>query len=213
MEPEAADRALSAVSARLRSRNDRDPFDLDRPERWFLRAEETFCPGPRKDAGLFSFFFLNLVRLDPGDAFFVAPGEAHAYLQGIAVEVMGNSDNVLRGGLTTKFVDRESLLDVLRFEPSGGNVIKPEAGVYRTPVKEFEVSVAAWGSGGGAEFSVEGGPALWVPLEGAAEWRSAGEVRPLRPGRALFVPAGAAGRVSGRGKGKAVLVRVPGAAR
>jgi mannose-6-phosphate isomerase len=213
MAPEAADRALSAVAARLRARNAREPFGPDRPEHWFLRAEETFCPGPRKDAGLFSFFLLDLVRLDPGDAFFVAPGEAHAYLQGTAVEVMGNSDNVLRGGLTSKFVDREGLLDVLRFEPSVGKVIKPEAGVYRTPAEEFEASVAEWGNAGGSDFSVDGGPALWVPLEGAAEWRSGGEVRPLRPGRALFVPAGTAGRITGEGKGKAILVRTPGAAR
>ena len=60
---------------------------------------------------------LNRVLLGPGEAVFLGPGNLHAYLRGFGVEVMGNSDNVVRGGMTVKHVDVEELLDVLDFEP------------------------------------------------------------------------------------------------
>ena len=60
---------------------------------------------------------LNRVMLGPGEAVFLGPGNLHAYLRGFGVEVMANSDNVVRGGMTVKHVDVEELLDVLDFEP------------------------------------------------------------------------------------------------
>lgn len=61
--------------------------------------------------------FLNRVRLSAGQAIHLTPGNLHAYLHGVGVEVMGASDNVVRGGMTNKHVDVEELLRVLRFEP------------------------------------------------------------------------------------------------
>jgi mannose-6-phosphate isomerase len=60
---------------------------------------------------------LNRVLLAAGEAVFLGPGNLHAYLRGFGVEVMGNSDNVVRGGMTVKHVDVEELLEVLDFEP------------------------------------------------------------------------------------------------
>jgi mannose-6-phosphate isomerase len=77
----------------------------------------------------------------------MAAGNLHAYLQGIAVEVMANSDNVLRGGLTPKHVDVPELLRVLDFTPTTETALRPEVLsdgaelVYRTPAPEFAVSV------------------------------------------------------------------------
>ena len=60
---------------------------------------------------------LNRVLLGPGEAVFLGPGNLHAYLRGFGVEVMSNSDNVVRGGMTVKHVDVEELLAVLDFDP------------------------------------------------------------------------------------------------
>lgn len=72
---------------------------------------------PSGDVGIFSVYFLNLVRLSAGQAVLVAPNVAHAYLSGEVIECMTSSDNVVRGGLTSKFIDRETLLGMLDFSP------------------------------------------------------------------------------------------------
>lgn len=89
--------------------------------------------------------FLNRVHLSPGQAIHLTPGNLHAYLHGAGVEVMGASDNVVRGGMTNKHVDVDELLRVLRFEPLARPVVEPleqAPGVwhYPTPDAPFAVS-------------------------------------------------------------------------
>ena len=67
---------------------------------------------------------LNRVMLSAGEGVFLGPGNMHAYLRGFGVEVMGNSDNVVRGGMTVKHIDVEELLRVLDFEPLPDPVVK-----------------------------------------------------------------------------------------
>jgi len=69
------------------------------------------------DIGILSPLFLNLIKLEPGQALFLPAGELHAYLEGLGIELMANSDNVLRGGLTPKHIDVPELLKVLNFKP------------------------------------------------------------------------------------------------
>jgi mannose-6-phosphate isomerase len=88
--------------------------------------------------------FLNRVRLQPGEAIHLTPGNLHAYLHGLGVEVMGASDNVVRGGLTPKHVDVDELLRVLRFEPLVEPVVRPHEATpgcwaYPIPVTPFTV--------------------------------------------------------------------------
>nr|WP_246461129.1 mannose-6-phosphate isomerase, class I [Nocardia transvalensis] len=88
------------------------------------------------DAGVLAALLLNRITLEPGQGLFLAAGNLHAYLSGVGVEIMANSDNVLRGGLTPKHVDVPELLRVLDFEP------------LTVPIVEAEpVEVAADGSG------------------------------------------------------------------
>ncbi|MGV0802441.1 mannose-6-phosphate isomerase, class I, partial [Mycolicibacterium elephantis] len=90
---------------------------------------------------------LNRISLAPGEAIYLPAGNLHAYLEGVGVEVMANSDNVLRGGLTPKHVDVPELLRVLDFTPAADVVIRPDIAadgtelVYDTPAPEFAVSV------------------------------------------------------------------------
>ncbi|MFM2077601.1 MAG: hypothetical protein RJA49_1491, partial [Actinomycetota bacterium] len=88
--------------------------------------------------------FLNRVRLLPGEAIYLTPGNLHAYLEGVGVEVMGASDNVVRGGLTVKHVDVDELLRVLQFEALPNPVVLPRETApgsweYATPGAPFEL--------------------------------------------------------------------------
>ncbi len=96
------------------------------------------------DAGVLTSLLLNHVELAPGEAIYLPPGNLHAYLRGTAVEIMANSDNVLRGGLTPKHVDVPELLRVLDFSCGDMPVLRGDRcgnrWVYRTPAPEFELS-------------------------------------------------------------------------
>ena len=99
------------------------------------------------DAGVLASLLLNRISLKPGEAIYMPAGNLHTYLHGVGVEVMANSDNVLRGGLTPKHVDVPELLRVLDFTPAADDVIHPRITrdgtelVYTTPAPEFAVSV------------------------------------------------------------------------
>ena len=100
----------------------------------------------QEDIGIFSPVILNLICLEPGQAMFLPAGELHAYLDGVGIELMANSDNVLRGGLTPKHVDVPELLKVLNFEEREINILSAQKSsdyeyVYLTPADEFELSV------------------------------------------------------------------------
>lgn len=100
------------------------------------------------DIGVFSPILLNLICLKPGQAMFLPAGELHAYLDGVGIELMANSDNVLRGGLTPKHVDVPELLRTLNFEEKKVNILVPKKisdteRVYSSLAEEFVLSVIA----------------------------------------------------------------------
>ncbi|WP_446028939.1 mannose-6-phosphate isomerase [Lelliottia amnigena] len=102
-------------------------LDSQQGEPWqTIRVISEFYPD---DSGLFSPLLLNVVKLNPGDAMFLFAETPHAYLQGVALEVMANSDNVLRAGLTPKYIDIPELVANVKF------VAKPAADLLTQPVK------------------------------------------------------------------------------
>lgn len=109
---------------------------------WVLTLADAY-PG---DLGILSPALLNLVCLDPGQAMYLPAGQLHAYLDGVGIELMANSDNVLRGGLTPKHVDVSELLRIVRFQSTAVKTIGPEPArdceaVYHSPAAEFCLSV------------------------------------------------------------------------
>jgi len=99
---------------------------------------------PEGDPGVLSPFYLNVVTLAPGEAVYLPAGILHAYVHGLGVELMVNSDNVLRGGLTAKHIDPQALLEILDFRPYRPRTLFPEkngpgAGLYRTPCRDFSL--------------------------------------------------------------------------
>ena len=112
---------------------------------WAARAALTYKEAGNTDRGIFSIYFFNLLNLRPGEAIFQDAGLPHAYLEGQNVEIMANSDNVLRGGLTPKHVDVPELMKHIRFEPTHPRIIiegddPGHIAVYRTPAPDFELS-------------------------------------------------------------------------
>ncbi|MEH0690225.1 mannose-6-phosphate isomerase, class I [Vibrio cholerae] len=97
----------------------------------------------KDDIGLFSPLLLNTVELAPGEAMFLHAETPHAYVQGTGLEIMANSDNVLRAGLTPKYIDVPELIDNTRFEPIDPRHIKLEPVLkegklsYPIPVDDF----------------------------------------------------------------------------
>jgi mannose-6-phosphate isomerase len=145
------------------------------------------------DAGVLAALLLNRVTLAPGEALFLPAGNLHAYLNGAGVELMANSDNVLRGGLTPKHVDVPELLRVLDFTAAPPPVLtgRPDGDWtrYDTPVDEF--LLRRWdGSAGPDPVPVpDGGPRILLCAAGSACVRSpAGEVQ-IKRGASLWLGA------------------------
>ncbi|MEU1401987.1 mannose-6-phosphate isomerase, class I [Streptomyces sp. NPDC005728] len=152
------------------------------------------------DPGVIAAMLLNHVRLQPGEALFLGAGIPHAYLSGLGVEIMANSDNVLRCGLTPKHVDVPELLRVVRFEARDAGVLRPEASpdgeeVYETPIDEFRLSRYALPEGGADHDLTLDTPQILLCTAGTVR---AGE-HELAPGQSVFVPAGEKAEVSGAG--------------
>ncbi len=158
-----------------------------------LRAAHDF-PG---DIGAVIALLLNAVRLRPGEAIFLAAGNVHAYVHGLGVEIMANSDNVLRCGLTPKHVDVEEVLAVADFrvldEPRWRPDVGPGREVFRVPVPDFELVVITVDGPvplGGA------GPRIVLCVSGAVSVDGLA----LAPGQAVFVAAGRVAELEGAGQ-------------
>jgi mannose-6-phosphate isomerase len=152
------------------------------------------------DPGVIAAMLLNHVRLQPGEALYLGAGVPHAYLNGLGVEIMANSDNVLRCGLTPKHVDVPELLRIVRFEPRDPGVLRPEAApdgeeLYETPTDEFRLSRYVLPAGGTTHDLTLATPQILLCTAGSVR---AGE-HELSPGTSVFVPAGEKADVSGTG--------------
>ena len=140
-----AEKKLAAVSSAVSQAGSlMVPEDLpsDPVFAWIQRLHAEY---PQDLGALFPVLF-NLFSLEPGQALYLASGEPHGYLEGVAIELMANSDNVLRGGLTQKYIDVPELINILTFKAQAPAVILPRKcseveWVYDTPATEFSLSV------------------------------------------------------------------------
>ena len=117
----------------------------DQEDFWAARASLTYNQDANIDRGIFSVYFFNIVHCKPGEAVFQDAGVPHAYLEGQNVEIMANSDNVLRGGLTPKYIDVPELMKHVKFEGMIPKIITGRRRgdveeVYETPAPDFELS-------------------------------------------------------------------------
>lgn len=149
------------------------------PGFWAARAHRRFSTPGQIDRGIFSIFLLNLVQLEKGQGIFQGAGVPHAYLEGQNVEIMANSDNVLRGGLTPKHIDVPELLRHVRTEPVAPIVLDPIPDrygfrSYSAPVKDFQIRSIELSPGEQRILQADSGSVLLVP-EGRLSLTTGGE--------------------------------------
>ena len=176
-------------------------LERDFPEykdEWYLCSYFSgLYPG---DPGILAPLYLNIIELAPGDAMYLPAGVLHAYIYGMGIEVMADSDNVLRGGLTPKHVDVNELLKILDYSAYKPDIIKlpdpaPAWFNYTAPAGEFTLS-AMHGSGGCIPYP-ETGPSIVIVTQGCATLSENGKnsdgsvvEMTLNTGESVFIPAG-----------------------
>ncbi|MDR2103071.1 MAG: mannose-6-phosphate isomerase, class I [Treponema sp.] len=191
-------RALGVYAREARPRLIRDHGEYR--ELWECCA--AFAELYPEDPAVISPLYLNLINLAAGEAIYLPAGVLHAYIRGFGVELMANSDNVLRGGLTSKYVDIDELLKILRFSPGKPEILRRQ-GVqsttggnsacscfkYQTPCREFSLSFMESQNGRGS--IPEKGPLILIVTDGQAAVREEGGGKEiiLKRGEAAFIPA------------------------
>jgi mannose-6-phosphate isomerase len=215
MPQEALDEVLEPLLERLDTGEALGSLDRRMPDFWALRAAREFRPPQGLvDRGLLSIYLLNLVHLKPGEGVFIPAGVLHAHLEGVAVEVMAASDNVLRGGLTPKHVDLDELLKVVRFactSPQPLRALREGSGeqVYTTPAAEFRLGRLDLRRG--ERFVpgvVQGADALLV-LEGQVRASAGGAAHDLSRGAAVLATCGLAYSLEARDRAVVIRASVP----
>ncbi|CRK59719.1 Mannose-6-phosphate isomerase [Alloactinosynnema sp. L-07] len=146
------------------------------------------------DAGVLAALLLNRLVLNPGEAIYLPAGNLHAYLHGTGVEILANSDNILRGGLTPKHVDVPELLRVLDFRCGDMPVTSGEPDgrrhVYPTPAPEFELSRLEWAAGDAEAAPLPSArPQILVCTHGKVTVEGESDTVELDRGRSMWIPA------------------------
>lgn len=171
----------------LKSLRDRFLIKADnKEEKLFLQLYDRYDV----DIGLVTILFLNYVMLNPGEAIFTKAGIPHVYLSGNIVECMANSDNVIRAGLTSKFVDVKNLLKVLSFESGEIDLITPDkSGEYSSEVEDFKVVKIKVAENNPVNIGNASQPSIFLLLDGTADikWKN-GDMK-LKRGDSIFIPA------------------------
>jgi len=156
------------------------------------------------DPGVLVALLMNRVVLQPGQALFLPAGNLHAYLSGTGVEIMANSDNVLRGGLTGKHVDVPELNRVLDFRPMAVDVQNGTStanGERRYPVPTDQFSLSALELSSGPVELWHHGPQVLLVAQGTMRARAGtGAAVTVPSGGSLWVPPGHGVAVSGHGQ-------------
>ncbi|MDM1887179.1 mannose-6-phosphate isomerase, class I [Mycobacteroides abscessus] len=166
------------------------------------------------DAGVLASLLLNRLTLEPGEGIYLPAGNLHAYLRGLAVEIMANSDNVLRGGLTPKHVDVPELLRVLDFSPASEAHLHVETVTdgaqtrYRTPAREFALSRFDLAAGEPTQVGIKG-PRILLCTQGDVTLDGSGTGLKVRAGQSVWVPAdGGSVTLTGRSDARVFMATV-----
>ena len=161
------------------------------------------------DIGLFVLFFLNFVKLSPGQAMYLKADDIHAYISGDIIECMASSDNVIRAGFTPKFQDVDTLTDILTYDhdPPEQQLLQPtdypyvtlnstayssnsDCLLYDPPIEEFSVArTVLKKSGAKATFEGIAGPSIVICTNGSGKISVGPKVEEVKEGYVFFVGA------------------------
>jgi mannose-6-phosphate isomerase len=163
--------------------------DQSHPHWWANKYYHGVVPDHNIDKGIFSIYILNIVQVKKYQGVFQGAGLLHAYLEGQNIELMANSDNVLRGGLTPKHIDIDELIKHVKFEPTYpavlmGDPINGIETIYPCPVADFGLSKMVFNRGESYTINTQSIEMLLV-MEGQVEL----EGILYNPGEVALVPS------------------------
>ncbi|MCF8261149.1 MAG: mannose-6-phosphate isomerase, class I [Melioribacteraceae bacterium] len=160
----------------------------DNNEQQFLLQYENYgC-----DIGLISILLFNLIELSENDAIFTGAGIPHAYIKGNIVECMANSDNVIRAGLTPKFKDIDTLVEMLDYKLAVPPITQRNSDVcfeYTTSAEEFQVKSFQFRPGDSLNFESKNRISIILITEGEVEFKTEIDSQNFRKGESILIPA------------------------
>nr|AAX31279.1 phosphomannose isomerase [Cyamopsis tetragonoloba] len=182
--------AVNRLKSRLHKES--EVRQLTDKEQLVLRLEKQYPA----DVGVIAAFFLNLVKLSPGEALFLGANEPHAYLHGECIECMATSDNVVRAGLSPKHRDVQTLCSMLTYKQGSPEILpgvplNPYVKKYTPPFKEFEIDRCILPQGKTVVFPAVPGPSIFLVTvgEGVMNTGSPSKEQVVSEGDVLFAAA------------------------
>lgn len=192
-----------------------DKLKLDNPDYWVLYTMETMGIREDKlDAGLLCFYLFNIVNVKKGEGIYQSAGLPHAYLRGQNIELMAASDNVIRGGLTSKYVDIPALLNTIDYREITPKIIPAYEGdeplyLYPTPeAEDFAMQRFEFKPFDEEQFLATSASILLV-MSGSLYIDLGEDSIHLQQGEAAFISADARVDVIGEVDGYAIIVTLP----
>ena len=194
MDQAKVNKILAPLSNRIIPLYQAGKLQKQSPDFWAARAALTFNEGDKIDRGIFSVYLFNIVTLKKGEAVFQDAGILHAYLEGQNVEIMANSDNVLRGGLTPKHIDVAELMKHVIFEPVEPRIILGQSEsetekVFKTPAPDFELSRIMLADNQTCHLNIVSAD-IFLVLDGAIEVSSQADKYSFKKGEAFMAVNG-----------------------
>lgn len=195
------DEMLAPLKQQLEDKAQIQTLQKSSPDYWAHLAFQDYTRDGHYDRGIFSIYFFNLVFIPQGKGIFQDAGIPHAYLEGVNVELMANSDNVFRGGLTPKHVDVPELLKHLVFTSVVPKILEGQAEndieqAFVTPAPDFALTQLTFSSTHD-QLSKVGQPtaSIYIIMNGkvkvASETQhytfSQGDIFLVRPGQAFDI--------------------------
>jgi len=192
MPQQSVNRLLQPLLDRIIPLYQQNKLAKDQEDFWAARAALSFNHQPN-DRGIFSIYFFNLIHLKKSEGIFQDAGVPHAYLEGQNVEIMANSDNVLRGGLTTKHINVKELMRNIKFEETMPQILHPQKidheEVYRTAAPDFKLSHFELKKGDNSILDSVTAEIL-LAIDGNLLITSGGDKLELNKGEAAFITSG-----------------------
>lgn len=210
MPQEQVNAILNPLLSRLKTKK----LYKNSPDYWALLADQQHHKNGDHDRGIFSIYLLNLLNLRQGQAIFQDSGILHAYLEGTNIELMANSDNVLRGGLTPKHISVNALLKNTIFEPLEPQIIRSKQlseteKVFPTSAQDFELSELEIAENQTHQSDYFHAPDSLLVIEGEIEIFTEQKTQTFRKGDAFFVSADQPYQIFGKTKSKIYKATVP----
>ena len=215
MPQEEVDAILLPLKDNLNRAFRRNQLLKSRPSYWAALAfRDMELEGGHCDRGIFSIYLFNLVGLKKGEGIFQDAGVPHAYLEGVNMELMANSDNVFRGGLTVKHIDVKELLEHLVFDPVVPNILKGKeiqkgVKVFETPAPDFELTQIELKDFQDYEANEVATPETLIVMNGEVMVNCETDEYRMSRGDAFFAPAGSSYSILSEGNALVYKASVP----